>query len=83
MNLAVLGAGAWGTALAITLSAAHRVTLWARDPEQCRQMRAAPVNQRYLPDIPLPESMRLESDRAAALSDCDVCDRRGAARSAA
>jgi len=71
MNLAVLGAGAWGTALAVTLSAAHRVTLWARDLEQCRQMRAARVNQRYLPDIALPASMRLESDRDAALSDCE------------
>lgn len=71
MKLAVLGAGAWGTALAVTLSAAHRVTLWSRDPEQCRQMQAARVNRRYLPDIALPAALQLESDHAATLSNCE------------
>ena len=71
MKLAVLGAGAWGTALAVTLSAAHRVTLWSRDCEQCRQMQVARVNRRYLPDIALPAGLQLESDRAATLSNCE------------
>jgi glycerol-3-phosphate dehydrogenase (NAD(P)+) len=71
MKLTVLGAGAWGTALAVTLSAAHRVTLWARDPEQCGSMRAERVNRRYLPDIGLPAELVLESDREKSLSDCE------------
>ena len=40
MNIAILGAGAWGTALGINLSAAHAVTLWARDHEGFLTMQA-------------------------------------------
>ena len=64
MKLAVLGSGAWGTALAVTLSAAHRVTLWSRDAEQCRQMQTLRVNRRYLPDVALP------ADSASSLPTC-------------
>ena len=71
MNLAVLGSGAWGTALAVTLSAAHRVTLWSRDAEQCRQMQALRLNRRYLPDIPLPRDLELTSDLHATLAQCE------------
>jgi glycerol-3-phosphate dehydrogenase (NAD(P)+) len=72
MKLAVLGAGAWGTALAVTLSARHQVTLWARDAQQCAQMRTHRVNQRYLPNVVLPDALELTSDRAEALSDCEA-----------
>ena len=71
MNLAVLGAGAWGTALAVTLSAAHRVTLWSRDAEQCRQMQVLRLNRRYLPDIPLPRDLELSSDLYTTLEQCE------------
>ena len=47
MKLAVLGAGAWGTAISISLAARHSITLWARDPAQARAVRAARANQRY------------------------------------
>jgi glycerol-3-phosphate dehydrogenase (NAD(P)+) len=72
VNIAILGAGAWGTALGINLSAAHAVTLWARDPQQIEAMRRSRSNERYLPEHPLPESLSLEADagRAVAGRDC-------------
>lgn len=72
MNITVLGAGAWGTALAISLAANHRVTLWARDAVQIESMRATRINQRYLPDIPLPATLGLSADFSAALSSADL-----------
>ena len=42
MKIAVLGAGAWGTAFAASLCQKHRVTLWARDTEQITAMRTMP-----------------------------------------
>ena len=62
MNITILGAGAWGTALAISLSTRHRVTLWARDAQQIQAMIADKCNQRYLPDIPLPQKITLTAD---------------------
>jgi glycerol-3-phosphate dehydrogenase (NAD(P)+) len=72
MKLAMLGAGAWGTALAITLSARHEVTLWVRDPAQCAEMRTSRANQRYLPGISLPDVLQLTSDWRAALAGSEV-----------
>ena len=55
---AVLGAGSWGTALAVHLArAGHRVRLWARDEAFVREMNASGVNGRYLPELPLAESI--------------------------
>jgi len=72
MNITVIGAGAWGTALAISLSASHRVTLWARDAQQIDAMRIARCNQRYLPDIPLPDVLELSADFSAALAGAEL-----------
>ncbi len=72
MNLAILGAGAWGTALGIAMSARHQTTLWCRDPQQYERLCAERINTRYLPGIPLPAALRLANDPAAALSDCDL-----------
>lgn len=72
MNITVIGAGAWGTALAISLAAQHRVILWARDAEQVALMRAARCNQRYLPDATLPDNLLLSSDFSAALVDAQL-----------
>ncbi len=72
MNVAVLGAGAWGTALAISLSPRHRVTLWARDAEQIAAMSASLRNLRYLPEIPLPPELHLTADLNAALADAEL-----------
>lgn len=72
MNIAILGAGAWGTALAISLSARHRVTLWARDAEQSAAMSASRCNQRYLPEISLPQELHLTADLNAALTNAEL-----------
>jgi glycerol-3-phosphate dehydrogenase (NAD(P)+) len=72
MNIAILGAGAWGTALAVSLSARHRVTLWARDAAQVALMSASRCNQRYLPEIQLPQQLHLTADLHAALDTAEL-----------
>ncbi|MEO7246544.1 MAG: NAD(P)H-dependent glycerol-3-phosphate dehydrogenase [Rubrivivax sp.] len=62
MQLVVLGAGAWGTALALAAAARGPVLLWARDAAQVAQMQAMRVNARYLPDTPLPPTVVLTAD---------------------
>jgi glycerol-3-phosphate dehydrogenase (NAD(P)+) len=68
MRIAVLGAGAWGTALAVAAAPRHEVLLWARDPAQAAAIMAARSNVRYLPDILLPPSLQVDAtlDRALA-----------------
>lgn len=61
MKIAVLGAGAWGTALAINAGAHHEVTLWARDAEQAAHMHHKRVNTRYLPALPFTAGVRVTS----------------------
>jgi glycerol-3-phosphate dehydrogenase (NAD(P)+) len=56
-RIGVLGAGAWGTALAAVLAARHEVTLWARDAAQAEAIGRARVNARYLPEIALPDAL--------------------------
>ena len=72
MNITVIGAGAWGTALAISLASSHRVALWTRDVAQIETMRATRRNQRYLPDIPLPDNLELSADFSAALGEAEL-----------
>jgi glycerol-3-phosphate dehydrogenase (NAD(P)+) len=73
MKICVLGAGAWGTALAVNASARLAVTLGARDALQARAMTAARENARYLPGIALPSSIALASGAAwEAASSADV-----------
>lgn len=61
MRIAVLGAGAWGTALAINAGAHHTVTLWARDVPQAQAMQAQRVNTRYLPEQPFTAGVQVSS----------------------
>ncbi len=73
MKICVLGAGAWGTALAVNAAGRHRVTLWARDQAQIQAMSAARENARYLPGIALPSSLVLRAGEAtAALQGADL-----------
>ncbi|MEO5844490.1 MAG: NAD(P)H-dependent glycerol-3-phosphate dehydrogenase [Caldimonas sp.] len=67
MNVTVLGAGAWGTALAIHAAAAHPTLLWARDGDQAAQLRSSRRNARYLPEVVLPKSLRVGAEFDAAL----------------
>src|SRR5450755_4134075 len=66
MNLTVLGAGAWGTALAVHASASHPTRLWARDAAQAAQMRSLRRNSTYLPEVTLPPALQLTGDFHAA-----------------
>ena len=68
MRIAVLGAGAWGTALAAQASLRHRVLLWGRDAAQLAEVAASRRNQRYLPGIELPASLGFEADLGRCLS---------------
>jgi len=61
MKIAVLGAGAWGTALAINAGAHHEVTLWARDADQADRMQRERVNTRYLPGLPFTDGLRMSA----------------------
>ena len=66
--VAVLGAGSFGTALALQLArAGNRVRLWGRDAEALGRMRAEGRNARYLPDAPFPEALVAEPELGAAL----------------
>jgi glycerol-3-phosphate dehydrogenase (NAD(P)+) len=62
VNLTILGAGAWGTALAINTSARHAVRLWARDAEQAGRMQNERRNERYLPGVALPDELHVLGD---------------------
>jgi glycerol-3-phosphate dehydrogenase (NAD(P)+) len=71
-RVAVLGAGAWGTALACTLAPRLAVTLWAREPAQVEALRESRRNARYLPEIELPQSLHLSADLGAAVRDAEL-----------
>jgi glycerol-3-phosphate dehydrogenase (NAD(P)+) len=72
MRITILGAGAWGTAIAVSLSARHEAVLWGRDPGQCRAIAAARRNERYLPEIDLPPRLTIEADFSAAVSTAEL-----------
>ncbi len=68
MRIAIFGAGAWGTALAIAAAARHAVLLWARDPAQAAALDRERCNARYLPEVGLPPALEVTADRDAALA---------------
>lgn len=70
--LAVLGAGAWGTALAAALADRHRVTLWARAAAQADAIARARRNARYLPEIALPDSLRVSADLEPTVASAEL-----------
>lgn len=72
MKIAILGAGAWGTALAIALAPRHRVCLWARDTAQVKLMSARRENPRYLADCPFPEALQVTSDFNTAVAAAEL-----------
>jgi len=72
MRIAVLGAGAWGTALAIAFAARHQVVMWARDATQVDAMARDRSNARYLPDCPFPPGLSVSADLPVALTSADL-----------
>ena len=71
MKIAILGSGAWGTALAVAASAGHEVLLWARDAAQAEALQRERCNTRYLPEVALPPDLAVTADLAAALRHGD------------
>jgi len=72
MNLTVLAAGAWGTALSIAFAGKHRVTLWSREVDVAEELAATRENPRFLPGYHLPENVVVTTDFAAAIDDADL-----------
>jgi len=68
----VLGAGSFGTCLAILCAREHDVTLWARDPGMAEAINREHKNPRYLRDVRIPERVRATADLAEALSDREL-----------
>ncbi|CUH79744.1 Glycerol-3-phosphate dehydrogenase [NAD(P)+] [Tritonibacter multivorans] len=66
MSITVLGAGAFGTALAIAIAQKQPVTLWARDADQANAMQTARENSRRLPDAPFPDALTVTPDLEVA-----------------
>jgi glycerol-3-phosphate dehydrogenase (NAD(P)+) len=72
MRIAVLGAGAWGTALAIAFAGRHAVTLWARDPVGVADMAGRRENRRYLAGCPFPPALQVTAELKVALNASDL-----------
>lgn len=68
MNVTILGAGAWGTALAVAAAPRHAVLLWARDAQQAAALQSTRSNARYLPGVPLPAAVAVGAELAPALA---------------
>lgn len=72
MKVAVIGAGAWGTALALELNeGGHAVSVWGHDPTRVREIHQSRINERYLPGVKIPESVRFLSEMMEATSGAE------------
>ena len=73
-QIAIIGAGAWGTALSVVAgrSGAHTVCLWAHEKEVCESINAGHVNELFLSGQAIPENVRATNDLAEALQDATI-----------
>lgn len=73
-RIAVLGAGAWGTALALSLArrGGHELTLWAHSPAHAEELARSGENLRYLPGFALPKEIRITALLAEAVEGVDI-----------
>ena len=68
-SVTVLGAGSYGTALAITLARnGHQVLLWGHNPQHLAQLEADRCNAAFLPDVPFPDTLSTDPDLADAVA---------------
>ena len=72
MKIAVLGAGAWGTALAIAFAGKHAITLWSRESDVAADLHSTRENHRFFPGYKLPLSVEVSTDFAVAVRDVDL-----------
>jgi glycerol-3-phosphate dehydrogenase (NAD(P)+) len=73
-EIAIIGAGAWGTALAIVLGrkGTHQVRLWAHEVEVCESIAKKRINEQFLPSRSIPESVTANNDLAAVLEGAQI-----------
>src|SRR5260370_35700506 len=73
-DIAIIGAGAWGTAISIVLGrkGTHRLRLWAYEKEVCESIQSNRSNILFLPGQPVPEIVRATNDLASALQKTKV-----------
>src|SRR5262249_11957043 len=73
-TFAVLGDGAWGTAMALLLAQnpAHRVRLWSARPDNARILREKRENVRLLPGVPIPQAVALTTDMTAVIAGASL-----------
>lgn len=72
-RITVLGSGAWGTAIALSLHrrGGHEISLWAHAPELAREIKDAGENRQFLSGIPIPDAIKITSD-GDAITDADI-----------
>src|ERR1700756_2610062 len=73
-EIAIIGAGAWGTGLAIVLGrrGTHRVRIWAHEREVCESINQKRINEQFLPGHPIPESVSASNDVSNVLADAEI-----------
>lgn len=72
MKISILGAGAWGSALAVHFSARHEVTLWTRSEAHAHAMAGERQNARYLPGIAFPAALRITHHLDEAIQNAEL-----------
>lgn len=73
MNITILGAGAWGTALGIHFALhSHRVAMWTHNAQHAHVLQESRQNERYLPHFTLPENLSVHTDLSDALRDSEL-----------
>lgn len=72
MNITLLGAGAWGTALAIAFAGKHAVTLWSREEDVAVDLLKTRENTRFFPGYKLPDAVAVSTDFAAAVASAEL-----------
>ena len=73
MNITIIGDGGWGTAIGLLLNSyGHSVTLWGPFPDYLEEIRAHRENTRFLPGVPLPDTLRWTSDPAEAVAGAEA-----------
>ncbi len=72
MRIAIFGAGAWGTALAVAFARTHPVSLWARDREHAATLTRERVNARYLPGVTFPDNLSISNDFEPLARNADL-----------
>lgn len=72
MKITLLGAGAWGTALAIAFAGKHEVVLWSRERDVAVDLQNTRENHRFFPGYKLPESVAISTDFAAAVAGAEL-----------